>query len=179
MGQFPEMPATDFDEMPAPPDDLIGSFVYVREDTGRAGFMAYGRKNINGDPEWYINGDQIQVHLTGNANWTNLGAGPTAATNGGLIAVDLTDYTEVRFTGNVAVVGATGDALLRYTTDNFGSTAVLTSNTVDLSVSGFFATDWEPVPTGARSPVTITVYGINGDGAEDPRIYSAVAHFRR
>jgi hypothetical protein len=173
------MDVDGFNEMPAPDDAAIGAVAYVRAIAGTSGFTAYARVNANGDNEWYVEADSFQVSVAVAATNTDAPAGDTYFT--GLAAADLTDWTEVRVSLRVATAGTTADARLKYTTNNFTSDADLTStaNALDLSTTGVKASAWEPIPAGARGPVTFGLVSFNGDGSEDPSVVSVVAHFRR
>lgn len=171
-----ELTAAEFDALAAPTEDEMAKIVRVKNDTNRAGALAYPRKTIGGDPEWFTNADTLQVPLESQRTFTNLGAGDVSLGPGTALA-DLTDYKEVRLGLRVMVAGNTGRVRLAY--DNGDGEADLTSNYAALSTTGYKLTDWEAIPAGAKVPVQLKYVGYNGDGSEDPQIINVIAHFRR
>jgi hypothetical protein len=103
--------------------------------------------------------------------WTNQPAGVTELFGGTdfRTKVDLTNYTQVRMTARVGVVGAATAVLrLQYSTDE-AAWVNLTSN-LAINATGVKASAWENLPAGAKADVFIRVVGEGGNAAADPRI---------
>lgn len=167
---------TAFNVLSAPSDEQIGRTIPVTTPAGSSDFVALARTNAAGVNEWYQERDSFQVGLHPSQTFTNLSAGGQ-----GLSAhpVDLADYSEVRLVVNVLTAGTTGRLKIVYEVDMSATDIDLTTEFIDLSTTGVKATDWEPIPSGAKIPVFIQAKGYNGNGSENPQIFAPVAHFRR
>lgn len=173
-----EMTRESFDEMPQPEDEYLGQLVYVREDADQSSFLAYGRIDIAGDSEWIVVADTFQVSFLGTTQTlTNL---TVVVPVGDQIGVDLTDYTEYKLATYVKTAGVDGRIAIEGDNDGTGAYAAFTiTNYLLLNATGAQQTDWEPIPSGLRGPIGIRARASNGNGSEDPVIFTLIAYFRR
>lgn len=176
MATVPVMAYEDWLLLDVPPDESRAEWVYVVGGSGRSDFMTYVRKNAQGDNEWHVNADEVQVSVDPFRAHVDVGAGGLFSAI--VPAVDLSAFSEVRFGMRVLVAGNTSHVRLHFTDDNTTWTQ-LTANYAETGTTGDKATDYEAIPSGARKPVRLSGYIDNGDGTEDPTTFALVAHLRR
>jgi hypothetical protein len=117
--------------------------------------------------------DRFQVGFN-NGGANVLDAAYTDAT---AVAVDLTDFIEIRFSIRVIAAGSTQQARMQYSTD--GSSYTTFANTLALTSTGLKRTEWETIPTAALTVIWIRVGLGDGNGSEEITTTGTVIEVRR
>jgi hypothetical protein len=164
--------------------EYSGGSLLITGTTRTNGQFFYGNSSAGLRLQWF--GTQTAGTAPG-IIWTNMPALPTTwlhQTSGTLTGdatyiVDLTEYTQFRFTFQRQVAGAAASNLvIQYSLDN--STWEVTP-LVTLAVgTGTGARDsgWTTIPVGARTFIYIRLAGAGGNGTADPRFSPPTIIFR-
>lgn len=178
MATLPFVQATEFDFMPDPPDEEIGQQVFVLSDTERASRTAYARVNINGDNEWYVDGDITSVPLLAFQQFTDVGTGPTVIA--GPVAIDGETFREFRITTYVATAGNTSRIKVQASLDNvIWDPLEDLATSIGLDLVGTIYSGWTRIVDTYRFPCAAQAVIYDGDGSEDPLIFGLTLHLRR